>query len=171
MKVWTVSICRPASRSPKRPVKEQPSVPENSFLIGQSERVYQTYIHKAGTCGCGPTHTVTLTDARLIQRSKEYACCGTGARLDKMLFLSDVSGISDLVGAQKCCQSISLCSILCCPITCLCACCCQGSVGKDVGIRGTFGEYVFTFSAPDVSNALVDISSAVMPYKVARQQY
>ena len=82
-----------------------------------------------------------------------------------------IGGMSDLVGTQKCSDSISLCSILCRPITCLCAYCCQGSVGKDVAIRGTFGEYVFTFSAPDVSNALVDISSAAMAYKVVQQQY
>ena len=157
-------ICR--SAMPRaRVFSEQPQVAANIFAMAPSEKVHRIFVKKPGGCGCGPTYTVTLTDARLIQRYQEYACCGDGRRVDNMLFLSDISAISDSVMARSCCPSCN-----CCVILCAC-CCCRGSYGKAIGIRGAFGEEVFIFALEDVPSALADIPAAAMPYKVVRQQY
>ena len=152
---------------PERIVDGQPQAPANIFALAPSERVHRIFVKEPGGCGCGPTYTVTLTDARLLQRHQEYACCGDGARVDQMLFLSDISAISDFVARKTCCPPCTLCGILCC----LCACCCTCNPAKLIGIRGGFGEEVFTFGRKDVPNALAEIPAAAMPYKVLRQQY
>ena len=75
---------------PGRIVDGQPQAPANIFALAPSEQVHRIFVKEPGGCGCGPTYTVTLTDARLLQRHQEYACCGDGARVDQMLFLSDI---------------------------------------------------------------------------------
>ena len=148
-------------------VNGQPQAPGNIFALAPSEQVHRIFVKKPGGCECGPTYTVTLTDARLLQRYQEFACCGQGARLDQMLFLSDISAISDYVAKRSCCPSCSLCCIL----FCLCALCCKCSSEKLIGIRGAFGEEVFVFDLKDIPSALAEIPAAAMPYKVVRQQY
>ena len=148
-------------------VNGQPQAPNNIFALAPREHVHRIFVKKPSTCGCGPTHTVTLTDARLIQRSEEWACCGDGARIDQMLFLSDISAISDSVSKKSCYSTLSLCCILCY----FCTCFCKGSGEKPVGIRGSFGEEVFNFALRDIPSALTEIPAAAMPYKVVRQQY
>jgi hypothetical protein len=122
------------------------------------EQVLKSYVHEQGCCGCGPTFTVTLTDARLIQRGQDYACCGTGHRVDKMLFLSDISTITDFV-AGGCCA----------PCGCCCSSCCAGT-GKDISFIGPFGTQVFTFNKQDVPDALLKIPAAAMPHKITEQR-
>ncbi len=115
---------------------------------------------KQGACGCGPKFTITLTDARLIQRRQECSCCGTGPRFDTMLFLSDISSITDSV-MGKCC---GLCNCNCC-CCCCCSSCCAGTNGKEISFTGPFGTLVFTFDKNDVPHALVHIPAAALPHK------
>ena len=152
---------------PKRVIDGQPQASTNVFALAPSEQVHKIFVKESGGCGCGPTYTVTLTDARLLQRQQDYACCGDGARVDQMLFLSDISAISDRVSKRSCLPPLNLCGIICC----LCAICCKSNAAVPVGIRGSFGEEVFTFGRKDIPSALADIPAAAMPFKVVRQQY
>ncbi|CAF1194442.1 unnamed protein product [Rotaria sordida] len=73
--------------------------------------------------------------------------------------------MSDTVMGGSCCPSSGGGNTLCC------LCSCADTPGKQIGIRGAFGEEVFTFALSDVSSALVDIPAAAMPHKTAGQQY
>ena len=139
---------------PTRVVDGQPKASGNVFALAPSEQVHKTFVKESGGCGCGPTYTVTLTDARLLQRQQEYACCGQGARVDQMLFLSDISAISDSVSKRSCCPSCSLC--------CICACFCKDNAAVPVAIRGSFGEEVFVFGRNDLPSALAEIPAAAI---------
>ncbi|CAF3958755.1 unnamed protein product, partial [Adineta steineri] len=149
---------------PGKTINQQPRAIDNCFGLAPKERLIATYTKQPGGCGCGPTFTTHLTDSRIIQRQQEYACCGEGNRVDKMLFLSDISFISDTVVKQDCYSSIC-CRCLCCFLSC-----CRGTGGKQVGIRGAFGEEIFTFTFNDAARALQEIPAAAMPHKGAGHQ-
>jgi len=123
----------------------------------------KTYIYEQGSCGCGPTFSITLTDSRLIQRRQDCACCGAGPRSDTMLFLSDISTITDSVGGKSC--SPRSCNPCSCSL-CGCSSCCAAIGGKEIGLTGSFGTEVFTFASKDVSDALFQIPAAALPHKI-----
>jgi hypothetical protein len=152
-------------------ISRQPQAVDNVFALAHQEQIQRTYVKEPGGCGCGPTFTVHLTNARIIQRRQDYACCGTGQHVDTMLFLSDISTMSDTVIARTSCPSLDCCSIISCLCLCFCGPCCRDRGGKEIGIHGAFGEEIFTFARVDVSSALVEIPAAAMPHKTARHQY
>jgi hypothetical protein len=160
-----------SSVQPESFIIRQPQAVDNAFALAPQEQIQRTYIKKPGGCGCGPTFTVHITNARIIQRRQDYSCCGTGEKTDSMLFLSDISTMSNTVMKRSGCPSLDCGSILCCILLCFCEPCCRGQGGKEIGIRGAFGEEVFTFAKGDVSSALKEIPVAAMPHKTATHRY
>ncbi|CAF2187300.1 unnamed protein product [Rotaria magnacalcarata] len=156
---------------PAQIIREQPRQIDNIFALGPDEKISRVYVKKSGGCGCEPTFTVTLTDARILQRRQDWACCGTGKRVDNMLFLSDISAISDAALGRNSCPSLNCSSIICCILCCICAPCCKSSRGKDIAIRGAFGEEIFTFALADIPSALADIPAAAIPHKTSLRRY
>ncbi|CAF3428132.1 unnamed protein product [Rotaria socialis] len=156
---------------PEQIIREQPREIDNIFALGSGEKISRVYVKKPGGCGCEPTFTVTLTDARILQRRQDWACCGTGTRVDNMLFLSDISTISDAASGRSSCPSLNCCSIICCIMCCICGLCCKNSRGKEIAIRGGFGEEIFTFALADVPSALADIPAAAIPHKTSLHRY
>lgn len=125
-------------------------------------------------CGCGPIHTVTLTDARIIQRFQDYICGCKGDHVDSMLFLSDISSIKDRVEGRPFCRCRCSCAscvlLLCFPIEflcCFCRCCCSSDIPVPISLNGAFGIEVFTFSHHVANTALSDIPAAAMPHKIS----
>ncbi len=141
-----------------RNINQQPQVINNVFGIVPNENILRVYECETGACGCGPKYTVTLTDARLIQRGQGCSCCETGPHIDTMLFLSDISSITDSVVGKGCCS-------------CGCGCdssCCAGTAAKQIGFTGPFGTLVFTFNVNDILNALVQIPAAALRHKTSQ---
>ncbi len=60
----------------------QPTQIDNVFAIAPGERICQTYQCDERVCECGPVYTVTLTEARIIQRFQDYMCCCKGDYVD-----------------------------------------------------------------------------------------
>jgi hypothetical protein len=148
-------------RSQIRPIDQQPQVINNIFAIVPNEQILKRYMYEQGGCGCGPTFNVILTDSRLIERRQDNACCGTGPRNDKMLFLSDISTITDAVVGKSC-------------NPCSCSCyssCCAGTGRKEIAFIGPFGTQVFTFNLTDIPDALLHIPAAAMPHKTSKSRF
>ncbi|CAF4464921.1 unnamed protein product [Rotaria socialis] len=169
--VWYISEHELTTIQPEQIIREQPREIDNIFALGSGEKISRVYVKKPGGCGCEPTFTVTLTDARILQRRQDWACCGTGTRVDNMLFLSDISTISDAASGRSSCPSLNCCSIICCIMCCICGLCCKNSRGKEIAIRGGFGEEIFTFALADVPSALADIPAAAIPHKTSLHRY
>ena len=131
------------------PITQQPARIDNVFSIVPGEAIRQIYECNQKTCGCGPVYTVVLTEARIIQRFEDHQCCCTGAKVDSMLFLSDISSIKTSVEGN--CFRASNCScvsLLCFPIYLLCGlcrCCCSKDNPVPISLNGAFGNEVFTF--------------------------
>jgi hypothetical protein len=146
-------------RTQVRNIQQQPQTINNIFGIVPNEKILHQYRSETGCCGCGSTYTITLTDARLIQRQEDCACCGTNPHVDQMLFLSDISSITDFV-AGRCFSP--------------CSCCCSSSCctsAKQIGFVGPSGTLVFTFNINDIQNALVQIPAAAMPHKTSQPKH
>ncbi|CAF3707808.1 unnamed protein product [Rotaria socialis] len=143
---------------------QQPRQIENVFGLGNGEKVLNEYAYESSSCGCGPSYKVYLTDARIIQRGQEKSGCCTTHQVDSMLFLSDISTISNYAQRQTC----NIWDIICCPCSIL-SCC--FTAGKPISIRGAFGQEVFMFAVADVNRALADIPQAALPIKTAKSHY
>lgn len=109
-------------------ISEQPQDIKNVFTLASGERILNSYECDDRCCGFGPKYNVTLTDARIIQREKHLCfCCFYRARADSMLFLSDISSITNKVEYDNLVKLIcSLCIpniVLCCmPLLCFVCC-------------------------------------------------
>jgi hypothetical protein len=147
-------------------VLEQPANIKNVFTIVSGEQILQTYECDRKVCGCGPIYTVTLTDARIIQRYQDYCCCCRADHVDQMLFLSDISSIKDRV-ANRCLSWCSCDCLLCLFFLCCCLfqCCCSKDSAIPISLNGAFGSEVFIFSRRNVERALAEIPAAAMPHK------
>jgi len=153
---------------------QQPTQIDNVFTITPEEHICQTYECDQRVCGCGPVYTVTLTNARIIERFQDYMCCCKGDYVDSMLFLSDISSIHSSgrgVNYRPCTCSCTLCYlVLCWPLEflcCLCRCFCSNDIPIPVILNGPFGKEVFTFSHRTVLSALGEIPAAAMPHKTS----
>jgi hypothetical protein len=165
--------CRDLIQS-NQPIILQPIQIDNAFFITPGERIRQIYECDVSVCGCGPIYTVTLTDARIIQRLQDHMCCCEGDRIDSMLFLSDISSIKNTFKIRcgtPCVYSGAACFLLLCfPIGLLCSLCrlfCSKDIPKTITLNGAFGKEEFIFSHRDVYAALGDIPAAAMPHKIS----
>jgi len=155
-----------------QPIIVQPMQINNVFGITPGERILEMYECDQTVCGYGPTYTVTLSDARIIQRFQDHMCCCTCTFVDSMLFLSDISSIKNSV-ERRCFNPFSCAffwSALCFPITllcCFCSCLCAKDIPVPISLKGAFGTEVFTFSHHVVSTALANIPAAAMPHKIS----
>jgi hypothetical protein len=160
-----------SKRSPNAYViSEQPQDIENIFTLGSGEKILNTYECDDRCCGFGPKYVVTLTDARIIQREKRRCCCCHGARVDSMLFLSDISSIKNKV-EYNCVHlifGILLPNILLCCLPLLCTAC-HCIKGVPITLHGPFGAEVFTLDRSVVLSALGEIPKAALPHKILTQ--
>ncbi len=162
-----------SKRSPNAYViSEQPQDIKNIFTLAPGETILNTYECDASCCGFGPKYTVTLTDARIIQREKErFCCCCYGAHNDSMLFLSDISSVKNKVewNSANCNCTTLLASLVCLGLPLLCVACNCCKKGVPITLRGSFGAEVFTLGRSEVISALGEIPKAALPHKIATQ--
>jgi hypothetical protein len=157
-----------------RPIIVQPIQIDNVFAITPEEEMRQIYECDTKVCGCGSTYTVTLTNARIIQRFQDYVCGCKANHVDSMLFLSDISNIKS-TGERRCCDPCTATCASCLlvlffPIELLCCfwrCLFSKDIPIPIALNGAFGKEVFIFSHHAVSSALADIPAAALPHKIS----
>ena len=155
------------------PVVQQPMNINNVFSITGDETIRRRYECDETVCGCGATYSVTLTDARIIQRYQDHVCGCNGSNVDSMLFLSDISSIKDRVEREGLCPKAGCGVSGCCmclffPIGLLCCLLHKCSdKGVPITLKGAFGTEVFTLPGGQVRQALADIPAAALPHKVS----
>jgi hypothetical protein len=145
-------------------VNTQPMAVDSIFSLSPQERVLNVYEFDATCCGCGSQYTTTLTDSRVLQRRKCRQCCCTCGHSDYMLFLSDISQITD-TREYKCCDCI--CCYCCCCLDYIYCCCCP--LPYYIYLRGPFGSEAVAVAPRLANQALVEIPIAARIHKITAQ--
>lgn len=150
------------------PVTTQPKGIDNIFGLAENERVINVYECDDTCLGSGPKYNVTLTNARLIQRTLHKSCCCQCGTNDHMLFISDISSMSGSSSANSCnCLQLPPIFWVFPCLLCLYVCCsCRKSI--NISVHGPFGTQGFTVPMASAANALSEIPKAALPHKVSK---
>jgi hypothetical protein len=138
---------------------------QNSFGLMGNEHFLRDWTYKEGPCECGDTHSITLTDTRLLLRAQESTCCcccGEPGHTDATIFLRDIAELRETTEGLGCC---ALCCAHC--FGSCCRCCCQ--VPKYIQIRGSFGSEILYVSKKDSPKLRIEIPAAIGNHKLVSQ--
>jgi len=134
----------------------------NSFALMGNEHLLRTWIFKEGTCDCSGSYYTTLTDTRLLLRSRDTGCCqccSEPTHIDSSIFLRDIAEMRESNRGRDCCSRYCVCGC--------CGCCC--TTPKYMELKGTFGSEVLHVSKEDMPRAQVEIPAAIGNHKLVSQ--